>query len=100
MMRFQSKNPGSADPALVSPQRDEVGSVQNDTVGKHRHMVYSTGCKDGEKDYGFDPRGKGGSKPGSFHSRHTAPFGGNETRPKNIYVNWIIKAKHIIQTQQ
>lgn len=26
--------------------------------------------------------------------------GGSETRPQNIYVNWIIKAKHIIRTRQ
>jgi hypothetical protein len=26
----------------------------------------------------------------------TDPAGGNETRPKNINVNWIIKAKHLL----
>jgi hypothetical protein len=29
-------------------------------------------------------------------SAQTEPAGGNETRPKNINVNWIIKAKNLL----
>jgi len=82
---------------------NKVGTLQADKVGSHRHMVYSDGCKEGDVEWGFSKAGKGGSKPGSINSRYTAKIGENigiETRPKNIYVNWIIKAKHIIRSRQ
>jgi hypothetical protein len=91
---------GSRSPAAPGGNTgDAVGSVQDDTVGKHRHMVYSDGCNQGQMEYGFKKGGQGGSQPGSWHSRRTAQFGegiGHETRPKNISVNWIIKARHVI----
>jgi hypothetical protein len=50
---------------------------------------------------------KGSDDPGKplkdrwpFYMDSTQETGGNETRPKNIYVNFIIKAKHITLNQQ
>jgi Phage Tail Collar Domain len=66
---------------------DRVGSVQDDTFGRHSHG------------YNSFPHSRGGIASGSYWQgggAQTAPAGGNETRPKNINVNWIIKAKHLL----
>jgi microcystin-dependent protein len=63
-----------------------VGSVQDDEFKSHTHGYTETHYVD-----------TGGNMSGSHwnvRSAQTAAAGGKETRPKNIYVNWIIKAKH------
>lgn len=65
-------------------QGDEVGSVQEDAFKEHRHA------------YIRFPQGRGNTASGKYWgdgTDQTASTGGNETRPKNIYVNFIIKAK-------
>jgi hypothetical protein len=64
---------------------DNVGSVQDDEFKSHRHQY--------EKANGSEPGGlfSGNNwKPGAAQ---TELAGGNETRPKNVNVNWIIRAK-------
>lgn len=72
---------------------DKVGSVQADALKSHTHRLYIQECPGGEKWWGVHKAEKGGSD--GDHSRRTQFSGGGETRPKNMYVNWIIKAKHI-----
>jgi hypothetical protein len=78
---------------------DKVGSLQEDAHGSHHHLL--------EKSIYEHYRSFQGSKQGSDKplksskgdtaseewSRRTNVSGGKETRPKNIYVNWIIKAR-------
>jgi Phage Tail Collar Domain len=63
---------------------DKVGSVQDDQFMKHTHS------------YDHFPAARGGIASGD-HWRNgdaqTGEAGGNETRPKNVNVNWIIRAK-------
>ncbi len=73
-----------AEPAGGNPG-DKVGSVQDDEFKSHTHG------------YTEFPGGRGGIAGGDYWSSktsQTAATGGKETRPKNLYVNWIIKAKH------
>jgi hypothetical protein len=66
---------------------DKVGSVQDDAFGRHTHG------------YNSFPHSRGDIASGRYWQAggaQTAPAGGNETRPKNINVNWIIKAKHLL----
>lgn len=63
---------------------DKVGSVQEDAFKTHMH----TTVKSEHKIW----RGK--SKDDQ-RVMHPESVGGSETRPKNIYVNWIIKAKSV-----
>ena len=63
---------------------DRVGSVQDDQFKQHTH------------EYGKFPNRRGGIASGDYwadQAAQTGPAGGSETRPKNINVNWIIKAK-------
>jgi microcystin-dependent protein len=66
---------------------DKVGSVQEDALKAHMHAT------DGKGDYliwhGKSP------KTDAKVSKNPVSIGGSETRPKNIYVNWIIKAKSV-----
>ena len=79
---------------------DKVGSIQEDEFGKHQHQVRSWGqtsktspasADDAFSNRAFDP----GS--GAINESKETPSilnsGGSETRPKNVYVNWIIKAQ-------
>lgn len=76
---------------------DKVGAVQEDAFKNHSH-VYRTNTW-------FWSEGKTGGH--YIRGNHTTDFlhhdrtgaEGNsaETRPKNIHVNWIIKARHIIR---
>ena len=64
----------------------QIGSVEQDSFARHSHVV---------------PIGGGGATPGKYveHPENervgpvdrTMEEGGNETRPKNIAVNWLIK---------
>jgi microcystin-dependent protein len=74
-----------ADPAGAN-SGNQVGSVQDDEFKSHTHGYSETHYVD-----------KGGNMSGSHWSvkgSQTTATGGKETRPKNLYVNWIIKAKH------
>ena len=65
---------------------DKVGSVQSDEMKSHSHR-YRYGNATGRRHvYGNTDAQPVGSRP-----RDTGTTGGSETRPKNIYVNWIIK---------
>jgi phage-related tail fiber protein len=74
---------------------DKVGSIQEDAFKKHDHQTarnqinsqYQLGTSN--KRYS----GGGGDKFGGGGDLVTGYKGGAETRPKNIYVNWIIKAQ-------
>ncbi len=63
-----------------------VGSVQGDEFRSHRHQVFQSG------NYGT---GTGANAEhhlsGTWNERHQAAAGGSETRPKNVFVNYIIK---------
>ena len=65
---------------------DKVGSVQDDELRSHTHGYTET--------YYVDKDGNMSGRHWSVKASQTQATGGNETRPKNIYVNWIIKAKH------
>ncbi len=75
-----------AEPAGGNPG-DMVGSVQDDEFKSHSHGYRSA---DHETPYNGT---FSGNYWGNKNSQTTAT-GGKETRPKNLYVNWIIKAKH------
>lgn len=76
---------------------DKVGSVQNDALRTHSHPLKTI-----YKHYrsfvgadGSDHPLKASSKYGGDKEwlASTDIYGEKETRPKNVYVNWIIKAK-------
>lgn len=70
-----------------SPSGDNVGSYQADGFASHRHAPqpgYSTFMSSSGNTHG-----RGGDSYGTFGN--TAYTGGNETRPKNTYVMWVIK---------
>jgi microcystin-dependent protein len=63
---------------------DNVGSVQDDEFRSHQHQ------------YNHFPGARGGIASGDYWTAtdtQTGAAGGNETRPKNVCVNWIIRAK-------
>lgn len=67
---------------------EKIGSVQGDELKKHM-PVYAVGMGTGDFDAYSAARWPG---PKGTDPRFTDP-GGNETRPKNVAVNYIIKAK-------
>jgi hypothetical protein len=63
---------------------DRVGSVQDDQFKAHSHT------------YQYFPGERGDIASGSYwksKEAQTGTTGGNETRPRNVNVNWIIKGK-------
>ena len=66
---------------------DKVGSAQGDAFKSHEHQYTAHGNTNAVEPYNYP--GAGGGNP----KKKTEATGGKETRPKNIYVNWIIKAK-------
>ena len=78
---------GRAAPAGGGNSGDRVGSVQDDQFGRHTHG------------YTMFPQSRGGIASGSYWQAggaQTDPAGGSETRAKNIYVNLIIKTRHLL----
>jgi len=75
--------------------KDNVGSLQEDAIGKHNHPIKSAHANEdriirgGSED---DPPAVAGYPHHYTDKPHTEESGGLETRPKNIYVNWIIYA--------
>lgn len=82
--------PGSAN---SGNQGDLVGSVQGDALGAHAHAIQGWHLE-ASGGRGFDGAGfetnSNRSHPWS-HDYGTHGAGGNETRPKNANVLWIIK---------
>jgi hypothetical protein len=77
---------------------DEVGSVQDDAFASHSHSLE----KGVWKHYRSFSGASGSDRPlkdikvdnrDVLWIRKTQESGGKETRPKNVYVNWIIKAR-------
>lgn len=71
---------------------DNVGSVQDDQLRQHVHgTIQMVG------DNNIDGVDSVTTHSGEHHNEHltTDPFGGNETRPVNAYVNWVILARSI-----
>lgn len=69
---------------------DAVGSVQEDEFKSHAHKLPQTvyaGFDEGDD----DESGRWGEVNSEWPVNGTDPFGGSETRPKNMYVNYIIK---------
>ncbi len=79
---------------------DKLGSLQGDALKDHFHQVYTVEAPEGEEDWGLNHADRG--RTDGRHSRRTAGVRGasasEETRPKNIYVNWIIKAKNVAES--
>lgn len=79
---------------------NKVGTTQDDEVIKHNHDQGAHNLllrKDNGKENStiHDERNSGSDEPNllAAGNRAIAPYGGKETRPKNIYVMYIIKAK-------
>lgn len=68
---------------------NKVGSLQDDELKKHKHQWRGyRACGSGSRVVrSRDPINKDNIQDACFET------GGNETRPKNVYVNWIIKAQ-------
>lgn len=64
---------------------NKVGSFQPDELGSHYHLFTM------RQDPGANNEAAGGTNGVRNHAAATDPAGGNETRPKNAYVNYIIK---------
>jgi microcystin-dependent protein len=75
---------------------DRVGSVQEDQFRSHKHTfdAWHGGGIDGTSQ--ADPPAMAGWIRGSPDAKAVQATGGAETRPKNIYVNWIIRASHLL----
>jgi hypothetical protein len=71
---------------------DAVGSTQSDNVGSHRHRQGGT-AENNFFQFGYHDTS--GYRPSQVPATGYYPFtsyeGGSETRPKNAYVNYIIK---------
>lgn len=72
-------------PAVGGADQDQVGSLQDDAFASHTHPLYGAHmqhwnqcCNSGET---FQP----------YANSATNAAGGNETRPKNVNVMWIVK---------
>ncbi len=66
---------------------DNVGSLQGDELKSHTHGYQH--YRDGGRNNNYAT--PDGDDTGNMYDYITSPFGGNETRPKNISVNFIIK---------
>lgn len=77
---------------------DNVGSVQEDEFKKHNHLLPNIPKDTGGK-YGAPMGGSGLGITWPGYNGTPTPVsddvGGSETRPKNIYLNYIIKAKNL-----
>jgi len=70
---------------------DAIGSIQGDQLESHNHHIART-VVDWNADAGFDHRSlTATTDDGHWTGQNTEFTGGNETRPINAYVNYIIK---------
>ena len=78
---------------------DRVGSLQEDEYKGHSHPFRTPPWYWSEADYNGNTficaAPTQANVAGGQHNDNTNATGGKETRPKNIYVNWIIKAKDV-----
>ncbi len=72
----------------------KLGSVQGDAFKSHNHRNVVPPWSFAEQDLN-DNAIITGNLSSNRTERPTLNSGGNETRPKNIYVNWIIKARDV-----
>ena len=75
----------------------KIGSIQGDTVGSHNHgagLYYDQGYSGAHNNYGMgvDTTSVPGAG-GMFNTTTTGTGIGKETRPKNVYVMYIIRAQ-------
>ena len=85
-------------PAPNGNAGDKVGSVQEDQLKTHKHTVNAAHAGQAGGRSTGDPIAVAGW-PRNHANKEIEAAGGAETRPKNIYVNWIIKAKHTLPLQ-
>ena len=70
---------------------DKIGSIQGDQLRSHNHYIART-VVDGNTDAWFDwYSGRASTDDGTWAGQYTDSHGGNETRPINVSVNYIIK---------
>ena len=70
---------------------DKIGSIQGDQLKSHSHNIART-VVDANADGSFDwYSGRYSTDDGHWSSQNTESAGGNETRPINVSVNYIIK---------
>ena len=74
---------------------DKVGSMQEDQLKAHKHGVKAAHAGQAGGRSTGDPIAVAGW-PRNHADKEIEAAGGTETRPKNIYVNWIIKGKHTL----
>jgi phage-related tail fiber protein len=65
---------------------DRVGSNQGDALGSHSHSF-----REQPVVVGFPGAASGGNQYGPGTATTTNATGGNETRPINVNVNWVIR---------
>jgi microcystin-dependent protein len=75
---------GNTGNAVGSYQADMFASHQHATVAYNGAAAYGSQANSGQSVDGY-------GVSGSYPLNYTAPTGGSETRPKNAYVNYIIK---------
>jgi hypothetical protein len=70
---------------------DKIGSIQGDQLKSHNHYIART-VVDANGDNWFDwYSGRSSTDDGTWYGQYTESTGGNETRPINVSVNYIIK---------
>jgi microcystin-dependent protein len=70
---------------------DKIGSIQGDQLKSHNHYIART-VVDANTDHWFDwYSARGSTDDGHWAGQYTESTGGNETRPINVSVNYIIK---------
>lgn len=100
------RDPDSAKRKAMNPggnTGNKVGSVQEDAFQSHTHKTKSLQRYGAAEEWRFNTDGNARfalnehmdvtDDPPKELPYGTGPEGGKETRPKNAYVNWIIKAK-------
>jgi hypothetical protein len=95
----KSGDPDAATRAAIAPggyAGNRVGSVQDDAFQGHHHSTNAiNNVREGNwgGGAGSKPRGDAASIGDASGGAHGNPRVSTETRPKNVYVHWIIKAK-------
>jgi microcystin-dependent protein len=86
-----SRDPGLNERVAVSNKpKNAVGSVQDDAFKKHDHEYLYGNAGGSHHQYGATD-----AQPVDDGPRRTESVGGSETRPRNVYVNWIIRFKQV-----
>ncbi len=87
----QGRDPDAGSRSLIAQggNRRGVGSLQDDEFKSHSHGYSKFPGTE------VPPNGHAGGNHWRAADVQTGTTGGNETRPKNVSVNWIIKAKEL-----